>query len=413
MPRLSDTAIRAAIRTAIRTGTARKLYDEYGLYLQLKPKADRCSSGWRQRYILDGKEKLLSLGVYPDVGLALARERRNEIRKQLAADIDPSFDRQEKEAQKRLAAISSFKSMALEWHKKFSAGWTPRHATRVLRRLEMHAFPVIGEKDFAKLKGSDAKLILDKLANEKKVDSALRVLQYLKDIAVYAVGRELIPASPFAHIKARHELPSVTVKHRAAIKDPETLGALLRSIDGYTGSQVVRFALQFISLTFVRPVECREARWSEITLNGDAPIWRVPAEKMKMRDDFLVPLSRQAVELLKQLQPITGHDRRGRVFPGERPGKALSENTLNAAIRGLGYAKHQHCSHGFRGTASTFLNEHQWPGDVIELQLAHDERDQTRASYNAAQHLPKRREMMQWWADHLDALRSSSSSRST
>ena len=229
----------------------------------------------------------------------------------------------------------------------------------------------------------------------------------MKDIAIYAAGRAppLINASPFAHIKAKHELPSVKVKHRAVIKDPRAFGALLRSIDGYTGSYVVKCALQFIAMTFVRPVECREALWTEFHLDGDAPLWRLPAKKMKMSDDFLVPLSKQVVSLLRELHPLTGDDKRGRVFPGVKPGKSLSENTLNSAIRAMGYTKEQHCSHGFRGTASTLLNEHQWPGDVVELQLAHDERDETRASYNAAQHLPKRREMMQWWADYLDDLR--------
>jgi hypothetical protein len=231
MPKLSDTRIRAAKPRQ----KPYKLFDTEGLFLVVAPSGGRW---WRQRYRLAGKEQLLSLGVYPEVGLADARERSAAVRKQIANAIDPSVDRKAKRVAQLNAKANTFKTVALDWHKKFSPGWTPRHAKRVLRRLEMHVFSKMGEKAIRDVTGGDAQAVLAALNEKNKVDTALRCLQYMKDIAIYAAGRQppLISASPFAHIKAKHELPSVKVKHRAAIKDPRALGALLRSIDGYTGS---------------------------------------------------------------------------------------------------------------------------------------------------------------------------------
>lgn len=400
MPKLSDTKIRAAKPRQ----KPYKLFDTDGLFLIVHQNGGRW---WRQRYRWAGKEQLLSLGTYPEISLTAARERSAAIRKQVANDIDPSADRKTKKAALIDAKANTFKAVSLAWHAKFKAKWEAHHAERVLQRLSDNVFPWIGAKPIRDVTSADILACIDRMAQRGANETARRALQLTKRIFKWAIGRGLITSSPAAHIEPKEQLPSRKIKHRASIKDPVQFGALLRSIDNYHGGFVVKCALKLLALTFVRPGELRAAEWSEFDLDGKEPTWRIPAVKMKMGgEDHIVPLSRQAVEVLREIQPLTGADRRGYVFPGIRnASRPLSENTLNIALRAMGFTQEQHCSHGFRGTASTMLNEQQWNKDAIELQLAHMERDETRESYNAATHLPLRRKMMQAWADHLDGLR--------
>jgi integrase len=254
---------------------------------------------------------------------------------------------------------------------------------------------------------ADILACIDRMAQREAYDTARRVLQILKKTFKWAIGRGLIAASPAAHIEPKEQLPSIDVTHRAAITDPTQLGALLRAMDGYQGGFIVKCALKLIALTFVRPGELRRAEWREFQLDAKEPTWRIPASKMKMGgEDHIIPLSSQAVALLREIQPVTGADGHGYVFPGTRnTSRPLSENTLNAALRTMGFSQEQHSSHGFRRTASTLLNLQQWNKDAIELQLAHMPRDKVRATYNGADHLQLRRKMMKAWADYLDELR--------
>jgi integrase len=401
MPRLSDTKIRGSKPRA----KPYKLYDADGLFVIVNPNG---SKWWRQRYRYAGREQLLSLGVYGPISLSDARERGTEIRRLVAKGIDPSAHRKAKSAALIDAKANTLKAVALAWHAKFKPQWTAHHAHRVLQRLEDNVFPWLGGKAIRDVASADILACVDRMAQRGAYDTARRVLQILKKVFKWAIGRGLVPASPAAHIEPHEQLPSIDVRHRAAITDPVQLGALMRAIEGYQGGFVVRCGLKFIALTFVRPGELRNATWPEFQLDGKEPTWRIPAARMKMGgEDHVVPLSRQAVAVLRELEPLTGADGRGYVFPSIRnASRPISENTLNVALRTMGFTRQQHCSHGFRGTASTMLNEQQWNKDAIELQLAHMPRDKVRASYNAAAHLPLRRRMMQAWADYLDGLRS-------
>lgn len=400
MPKLSDTKIRS---TKPRSKPF-KLYDTDGLFLIVNPNG---SKWWRQRYRYAGHEQLLSLGVYDSIGLSDARERSAEVRKQIAKGIDPSAYRKAQSAALVDAKSNTLKAVALAWHKKFEPQWTAHHAHRVLQRIEDNVFPWLGAKAIRDITSADILACVDRMAQREAYDTARRVLQILKKVFKWAIGRGLIAASPAAHIEPKEQLPSIDVAHRAAITDPARLAALMRAMDGYQGGFTVKCALKFIALTFVRPGELRRAEWPEFELNGRAPTWRIPAAKMKMGgEDHIVPLSQQAVAVLREIQPLTGADGRGYVFPGARnASRPLSDNTLNAALRTMGFSQEQHSSHGFRRTASTLLNQQQWNKDAIELQLAHMPRDKIRATYNGADHLPLRRQMLQAWADYLDELR--------
>lgn len=400
MPKLSDTKIRAAKSKQ----KPYKLYDSDGLFLIVNPSG---SKWWRQRYQYAGKEQLLSLGVYDAISLADAREKSAAVRKQVAQGIDPSAHRKARTAALIDAKANTLKAVAIAWHTKFKPQWTAHHAHRVLQRIEDNVFPWLGPKPIRDVTSADILACIDRIAQREAYDTARRVLQILKKIFKWAIGRGLIAASPAAHIEPKDQLPSVDVTHRAAITDPAQLGALMRAIEGYQGGFVVKCALKFIALTFVRPGELRRAEWPEFQLDGKEPTWRIPASKMKMGgEDHIVPLSTQAVAVLREIQPLTGADDRGCVFPGTRnTSRPLSENTLNSALRTMGFSQEQHSSHGFRRTASTLLNQQQWNKDAIELQLAHMPRDKVRATYNGADHLPLRRRMMQTWGDYLDALK--------
>jgi integrase len=385
---LTDTSIRSTKPGA----KPLKLFDGGGLYLLVNPTGSRW---WRLKYRVSGREKLLSLGVYPDVSLKLARDRRDEARKLIAQGIDPSAQRQAEKS----ATSNTLEAIAREWHTKFAPGWAKSHGDKILRRLERNVFPWLGSRPIESLTAPDLLACLRRIEKRGRIDTAHRTHQNLSQVFRYAVATARATRDPNADL--RGALPPPQREHYPTLTNPDDVGALLRAIEGYTGGEVVAAALRLAPFVFTRPGELRKARWSEFDLENKQ--WRIPAERMKSRAPHVVPLSDKALSILQDLQPLTLAS--GFVFPGRDGKKPISENTLNAALRRLGYAGDQFTAHSFRSMASTMLNEQGWSPDAIERQLAHGERDKVRAAYNHAEHMPERRKMMQSWADYLEALR--------
>jgi len=397
MAKLSDTKL----RNAKPRERPYKLFDSDGLFVIVTPNGGRW---WRQRYRWAGKEQLLSLGTYPEVSLAAARERSGEIRKQVANEIDPSASRQEEKAARRSAAETTYKAIFREWLAETGKArkWTADHIERVDRRFEVHFHPWLGPKPIADVTDDDVLACLRRMKDRDLLDTAHRALSENDALFRYAKRNKLVKHNVVADLRGPDTLPKVKVTHHASLTDPAQVGGLLRAIDNYHGGFVVKCALKFAPLVFVRPGEIRMATWSEFDL--DKAEWRIPAERMKMREQHIVPLSKQALAILHELHPLTGPE--GLVFPQARnASRPLSENTLNVGLRACGYTKEQQTAHGFRSMASTLLNERGFNRDWIERQLAHGERDNSRGSYNFAEYLPERRRMMQEWADYLHTLR--------
>lgn len=389
---LSDTQLRALKRP----GKATKLFDGDGLFLLQTPAGGKW---WRLKYRYAGKEKLLSLGTYPEVSLALARDRCFEARKQLAIGLDPAELRKQSKLLKVERSANSFETVAREWFAKFSPNWAQGHSSKILRRLEKDVFPWMGAKPVADIGAPELLAVLRRIESRGALETAHRANQNCSQVFRYAVATGRAQRDPSADI--RGALPPAKERHHPSITDPTKIGALLRAVAGYQGSFVTRCALQLAPLVFVRPGELRKAEWSEIDV--DHAEWRIPAARMKMKVVHIVPLSEQALAILKDLKPLTGDGKL--VFPGVRNlTRPMSENTVNAALRRLGYSKDEMTGHGFRSMASTLLNEQGWHRDAIERQLAHGERDAIRGAYNYAEYLPERRKMMQAWADFLDGL---------
>jgi len=371
-----------------------RVFDEKGLYIEVTPKG---AKRWRFKYRFQGKEGLLSVGVYPDVSLKQARARRDDLRKQIADGIDPSHVRKVKK--QSTSDQNSFEAIAREWHNKFSAGWSESHSSRTILRLEQNVFPWLGVKKLDEVTAPELLTVLRRIENRGALETAHRVNQICGQVFRYGIATGRAERDPAADLKGA--LPPAKVKHHPSITDPVKVGALMRAIQGFTGTIITATALKLSPLVFVRPGELRQAEWSEIDL--DNAEWRIPPEKMKMGVVHIVPLSKQAVEVLKVIQPLTGRDKY--VFPSNRTiTRPMSNNTVNAALRRLGYTKDEMTAHGFRSMASTILNEQGWNSDAIERQLAHGESNSVRAAYNYAQHLPERKKMMQTWADYLDGL---------
>jgi len=386
---LTDTAVRNAKPAA----KPFKLADGGGMFLLVTPNGARY---WRMKYRIDGREKLLALGVYPDVPLKLARERRDEARKLLANGVDPSAQRQAA----KVATADTFEAVAREWIAKYSPSWSPVHADNILRRISRNLFPWIGARPIGAITAPELLRVLRRIEERGALETAHRAHQNAGQVFRYAVATGRAERDPSGDL--RGALPPVNSKRMASIVDPVRIGELLRAIDGYSGTFAVRCALRLAPMTFVRPGELRKAAWSEIDL--DAAEWRIPAARMKMREEHVVPLATQAVAILRDLHPLTGSH--AFLFPSARTSdRPMSENTVNAALRRLGYTGEEIVGHGFRAMASTRLNEMGWPSDPIERQLAHAERNKVRAAYNRAQHMPERVKMMQAWADYLDGLR--------
>jgi len=397
--RLTDVKV----RNAKPKGKQYKLFDGDGLFLQVMPNG---SKYWRYKYRFDKKEKTFALGVYPEISLLEARSSHLEARKALANDIDPA---QQKKAQKQAQAdiTNSFEVVAREWYGKFLHTWTAAYAETILYRLETYAFPFIGEKPIIEVTAPDVLRVLRHIESNGALVTAHRMRGVISQVMRYAISSGYADRDPAADTKG--SIPHAKEKHMAAITDPVQFGGLLQAIDGYQGSFSVKCALQLQALTFVRPGELRHAEWSEIDL--DAAQWSIPGEKMKLKEPHIVPLSVQAVNILKELHPLT---KRGRyVFPNgrtlERP---MSENAVLAALRYLGFGKDEKTEivimtgHGFRAAARTMLDEVlQQRVDLIEHQLAHAVKDPNGRAYNRTAHLPARRVMMQLWADYLDGLK--------
>ena len=346
-----------------------------------------------------GKEKRISLGVYPDVGLKQARDKREEARKQVAAGVDPSDAR--KQAKQALIdnSVNTFEAIAREWFAKHSPGWKSSYSVKLLSRLEANIFPWIGRSPISTVKAPELLSILRRVESRGALETAHRLLNYCGSIFRYAIATGRTGRDVSADL--RGALPPSTPQHHASITEPQGVAGLLRAIEGYRGSDVTRAALRLAPLVFVRPGELRKAEWTEIDL--EAGEWRIPAERMKMCSKHIVPLSRQAAAILRDLKPLTGNGRY--VFPGARSrSRPMSENAVNGGLRRLGYTGTEMTGHGFRSTASTLLNEQGWNRDAIERQLAHSERNSIRAAYNFAEHLPERRKMMQAWSDYLQKL---------
>ncbi len=388
---LSDTAIRQAKPRP----TPRKMFDGQGLYLLLNPSGGKY---WRLKYRFGGKEQLLALGTYPEVGLKAAREKRDGARKQIAAGLDPSTERRVAKAKMKVGG-GSFEGVAREWLEKYSKNWTPSHTDTVLGRLERDVFPWLGGRPAGEIDAVALLSVLRRVESRGALETAHRIHQVCSQIFRYAIATGSAQRDP--SVDLRGALPPVREKHHAALTKPADVGALLRSINAYKGTFPVRCAMRLAALVFVRPGELRKAEWTEIDLDGAT--WCIPAERMKMRTEHIVPLSRQAVDILRELHPLTGSGRF--VFPSARTSaRPMSENAVTAALRRMDYSGEQMTGHGFRTTASTLLNELGWSADAIERQLAHAERDGVRDAYNRAEYLGERREMMQAWADYLDSL---------
>ncbi|AFS52266.1 tyrosine-type recombinase/integrase [Leptospirillum ferriphilum] len=338
------------------------------------------------------------MGVYPETSLREARERRDEAKKKIESGIDPSHARKAKKESD--SGADTFETIAREWFEKFSPTWSPSHGDRIIRRLERDIFPWLGKRSIKDIKAPEFLAVLRRIESRGAVETAHRASQNCGQVFRYAAAMGRTEGDPSGDL--RGAIPPTTTKHHASITDPKEIGGLLRAIDSYEGGLVVRCALKLAPLVFVRPGELRRAEWSEIDF--EKMEWRIPAEKMKMREQHIVPLSRQALGILRELQPLTGEGKY--LFPSPRSwDRPMSENAVLAALRRMGYSGDQMTGHGFRSMASTILIEQGWNRDAIERQLAHAERDEIRAAYNYAQHLPERRKMMQAWANYLDELR--------
>jgi len=395
---LSDIKVKSLKAGVKPDGTATsksyRVTDEKGLYIEVTPKGGK---RWRFKFRFGGKEKLLSVGIYPDVSLKAARIKRDDLRVLVADGIDPS---QVRKAEKiTTGGLNSFEAIAREWHIKFSANWTKEYTARTLTHLEKNIFPWLGSININDITPPELLACLRRIENRGALDTAHRVLQISGSVFKYAVTTGQAERNQAADLVGA--LPPAKTKHHASITDPKEIGGLMRAIQSYSGSIITATALKLSPLVFVRPGELRKAEWSEIDL--DNAEWRIAPHKMKMRVLHIVPLSKQAIEVLKEIQPLTGRDQY--VFPSNRTiTRPMSNNTINAALRRLGFTKDEMTAHGFRSMASTLLNEQGWNGDAIERQLAHSEGNGVRAAYNYAQHLPERKKMMQAWADYLDGL---------
>ncbi|HEX3111557.1 MAG TPA: integrase arm-type DNA-binding domain-containing protein [Thermoanaerobaculia bacterium] len=386
---LTDRAIREAKPAA----KPYKLYDERGLLLLVTPTGKL----WRLKYRINGVEKLLSLGKYPDTSLAAARKKRDKERELIAEGVDPSAVRREK----RDASANTFELIAREWFDRFKGTWTPGHSETVESRMENNLFPFIGNKPIRDITAPELLSVLRKIESRGAYETTRRVRQICGKVFRYAITTGRADRDPSADL--RDALTPTVPVHRAAITDPKAAGELLRVLDSYDGTAVVSAALRLAPLVFVRPGELRKAEWTEINL--DAAQWTIPAWRMKMRQTLTVPLSRQAVAILRDLHAVTGHGKY--VFPsGRTSARPMSDNAVLAAFRRSGITKDEMTGHGFRAMARTILDEVlKFRPDLIEHQLGHAVKDPNGRAYNRTSFLAERTEMMQVWADYLDQVK--------
>lgn len=389
MPKcLSD----AAVRNAKPKDKPYKLSDGDGLFMQVMPSG---SKYWRLKYFFLGKEKLLALGVYPEVTLNDARERRMQARKMLANGHDPSETKREAKRQAMLRMENSFEAVAMEWLEKREHEIADSTRRATLARMEHYILPIIGSRPIADITAPEILSMLRAIEKKGILDQTRRVMRMTSQIFRYAIATGRVERNPVPDLQGALKAP--VVKHRSYLQEHE-LPEFLDKLDNYDGHPRTKLALRFLLLTFVRSIELRAAKWSEIDF--DKAEWRIPAERMKMKELHIVPLAKQAIAILKELKAYSSHSEY--LFPnGHKSSSFMSENTVLFAIYRMGYHSRA-TGHGFRSTASTILNENGFRPDVIERQLAHGERNNVRAAYNHAQYLAERRTMMQWWADYLD-----------
>jgi integrase len=389
---LSDITIKKAKPST----KAIKLSDEKGLFLLVSPTGGKW---WRLKYRYDGKEKLLSMGTYPEVSLKDARQRRDDARKLLANGIDPGENRKIQKAAKSEKSANSFEIVAREWFVKFKPGWAATHSDKIIKRLENDVFPWLGDRPIAEITAPELLQCLRRIEGRGALDTAHRAHQNCGQVFRYAVQTGRAVRDPSSDL--RGALPSAKREHYASITEPKAVAELLRAIDGFRGTFVVQCALKLAPLFFVRPGELRKAKWKDFDF--EKAEWRYLVTKTKT--EHLVPLASQAAAILRELRALTGHGEY--VFPGRDPQKPMSSAAVNAALRRMGYdTKTEITGHGFRAMARTIL--HQEIGiapEVIEHQLAHRVPDALGTAYNRTKFLPERRRMMQAWADYLDKLK--------
>jgi integrase len=383
-----------AVKQAKPKDKAYKLTDAGSLFLFISPSGGK---SWRWRYYADDKQKLLTLGMYPDVSLAKARELRDEARREKNTGRDPMQERKTVKLVRQIAAENSFAAVAEAWFEFWKPTKSPRHAEYVIKRLRADVFPEIGGRPISAIQTTEVVAMTKKIAARGALDIAKRCFQTCGQIFRYAGVHGLTSSNPLAEIKPSDFLTQRTKENFARL-DANELPGLLRQIEAYQGAAITRLAMKLMALTFVRTSELIGARWEEFDFEANQ--WRIPAARMKMRSEHIVPLAPQALDVLKTLRLISGHSKL--LFPGERDHeKPMSNNTILGALKRMGY-KGQMTGHGFRGIASTVLHEHDFPHEHIELQLAHMERKSASSAYNHAKYLVQRRDMMNYWGTFLD-----------
>lgn len=378
-----------------------RLFDGYGMYLEVSPKGGKY---WRIKYYFNKKEKRLRLGVYPITSLAEARERCIQAKKLLDNGQDPAEVQKLQKLERKEGYENNFENIAREWHEQNKHTWKPNHAENILKRFESKIFPIVGKRPIKDIKPNEILVAINKVLDDGNIDLARRLLQMCSKVFRYAIstGRaEFDVADPI-----KDALPAPKTEGRAFLKEkelPDFLKALENYERDYNGKTLTKLAFKLIVLTFVRSIELRGAKWDEF--NFEKKEWRIPPERMKMDEVHIVPLSKQSIEILKEVKKVTGNNAFGYVFPSQNmPNKIMSDSTLIKLIYVMGY-KGEVTVHGFRKTASTILHEEQYDSKWIETQLSHGDRNQIRATYNYAKHLPQRHEMMQWYADCIDKIK--------
>lgn len=399
MPQPTNKLTATAVRNAKPQDKIYRLSDGGGMYLEITPQGGRY---WRLKYRHAGKEKRLALGVYPQTTLAKAREQREDARRLISEGIDPSAARRSDERQRKVAAANTFGAIAEEWLEEVHKNKVvPDHYRHDRRRLELHLLPVLGRQVLAEITASNLLDCLRRIEKQGKLETAKRVRTLASLIFRYAIATDRADRDPAADLKGALRAPKI--RHHPAITDPKDIGALMRAMYGYGGEPVTMAALKLSAMVFVRPGELRQAEWSAVDI--EAGTWSFTASKNG--PPLIVPLPSQGIDILTELHDLTG---RGRlVFPGARSnGRPMSENAITAALAGMGY-KGRMTAHGFRAMARTVLEERLgYPPAIIEQQLAHSVKDANGRAYNRTAHLEQRKEMLQAWADYLDALRDGS-----
>ncbi|WP_394752659.1 tyrosine-type recombinase/integrase [Crenothrix sp.] len=376
---------------------AYKLSDAGGLYLEITPSGGKL---WRIAYRFIGKQKTLYLSNYPAITLSEARTKLDELKRQLANNIDPSLLKQTTKTAQQVAAANSFEIIALEWHKSHMKGKSEGHTTKVLTRFTNDIFPWLGKRPITEIEAPEILKVLRRIEQRGANQLAHDAKTVIGQVFRYSIATGRAIRNPVPDLQGA--LSPVVVTHRAAITEPQQIGELWRAVDGYRGTFVTKCAFKLSFLVMLRPGELRKAEWNEINLKNAE--WRIPAAKMKMRDEHIIPLSKQAIAIFEEIQPLTGGGKY--VFPSVRSNaRPMSENTITGALRRLGYTGEEMTAHGFRSMVSTRLNEaHLFHPDAIERQLAHGDHNKIRAAYNRAAYLPERAKMLQWWADYIDSL---------